>query len=86
MTVYFTLDSVSFCVHGVKHEAAGKPHFEVRHVFIQGHSADIKKMLSADFLERVAEAAAEAAEDDVPFGGPQKLAAEFSDEEIEMLR
>jgi hypothetical protein len=86
MTVYFHLEGVAFTVGGIKH-ANG---FDVHSVLVQGNGADIKKLLSAPSLERIAEAAAEAAIDEIPFETPQplsRMAVELvSDDDVEALR
>jgi hypothetical protein len=83
MTVYFDLDGIVFHVHGVKHEQGGETSFEIHHVHVQGNCGDLRAMLSEDFMERVQDAALEAALS--PSGGvffeqrlPRPLGAELA--------
>jgi hypothetical protein len=68
MTVYCQVGEIVFVVQGVKHEKAGGPSFELRHVYLQGNCRDLLPLLkSGTFVDRIEEAAAEAAES--PVGG-----------------
>ena len=69
MTVNFKLDGISFTVSGTKHikSKPGLFGFDVHSVHVEGNPTDVKPMLSCDFLERLDEAAAEAAEETIPF-------------------
>lgn len=89
MTVYFTICNIEFSASGMKHVCQGKPGFIVQHIYLHGSAVDLKPILNADFVERVQEAAAEAAEDEIPFGEPQplsRLPIELGDDEVEALR
>ncbi len=68
MTVYFDVDGIVFCGHGVKHEKGGESSFELRHVYLQGNCRDLLPLLkSGTFVDRIEEEAAIAAES--PVGG-----------------
>lgn len=71
MTVYFDLDRISFTVSGVKHDFG----FKVASVHVQGSAANIRKLLSGDALERIEEAAAEAAIDPIDCPPPPHVMA-----------
>lgn len=73
MTVHFHLDGIAFTVSGTRHGHGPLATFDVHSVHIQGNAQDLKPILHNHFLERLAEAAAEAAEDDIPFDSPQPL-------------
>ena len=69
MTVFFHLDGIAFTVSGVKHA----DNFDLHSIHVQGNAANIRNLLSGPALERIAEAAAEAAEDNIAFGMPQPV-------------
>jgi hypothetical protein len=73
MTVFFHLDGIAFTVSGTRHGHDALATFDVHSVHIQGNVADLRKKLNADFLECIAEAAAVASEDGVPFALPQPV-------------
>jgi hypothetical protein len=59
MTTSFSLDGIALVVSGIKHHEG----FDVHSVKIAGYARDVKAILSADFLERIAEAAASITDD-----------------------
>jgi hypothetical protein len=69
VTVNFELDDISFTVSGVKHHDG----FDIKSVHLQGNSANVRNILACDFIERLSEAAVEAAALDIPFASPQPL-------------
>jgi len=75
MTVYFNLDNISFTVSGTRHltPKPGMPSFDLHSIRVQGNCANIRDLLNGSALERIAEAAAEAADDGVPFAAPQPM-------------
>lgn len=63
MTVNCTIDGIAVTVSGVKHREG----FEAHSVHLFGYGRDVKKILAVDFIERIQEAAFEAAESEIPF-------------------
>jgi hypothetical protein len=59
MTVYFELDGIAFLVNGVKHDKR----FEAHSIHVMGYGADCRALFNDRALERIEEAAAEAADE-----------------------